>query len=56
MSDFEGMPAAETFGESILRAQVEIGRRIKNGDLPARRAMQREIARITASQMNGESN
>jgi len=53
-SDYtDGMPAAATFGESILKAQVEIARRMKNGDLPARRAMQREIARLTAAQIEG---
>ena len=50
-TDFSGMPAAATFGESILKAQVEIARRVKNGDLPARRAMQREIARLIAAQL-----
>ena len=56
MSDYTGMPAAETFGESILKAQVEISRRAKSGELPARRAMQREIARIIAASMNEGGN
>lgn len=53
VTDYDGMPAAATFGESILLAQVEISRRIKSGELPARRAMMREIARLTAVQMGG---
>lgn len=55
--EFSGMPAAATFGESVLKAQIEVSRRLKRGELPARRAMQREIARIIAASMDhGEAN
>lgn len=55
MENPTGMPAAETFGESILKAQVEIARLMKNPDQYRKRAMYRAIAQVTASQMDGSN-
>ena len=48
-----GMPAAATFGESILKAQVQIARAMKNPDQYRKRAMYRAIAQVTAANMEG---
>ena len=53
---FDGMPAAETFGESILRAQVEIARQMKNPDQCRKRSMYRAIAKVISDSMSEGSN
>lgn len=49
--DVDGMPAAETFGESILKAQAQISRQMKNPEVYRKRAMYRAISKVIADTM-----
>lgn len=47
-----GMPAAATFGESIILAQMQVARMMKNPDQYRKRAMYRAISKLISEGMD----